>query len=92
MKDSPFQTLYIKLETQTKFLLNSLKDDDVKLFQITKLWKEYETGEVKIMNSLIWLIYLMAHILQEVDYAQFTIYIYTGWFIFFLEGEGGWWG
>lgn len=47
----------------------------------------------EIQNSLIWLIYLIAHILQEVDYAQLTIYIYTGWSTFsFLEGEGGWCG
>lgn len=44
---------------------------------------------MKIWNSLIWLIYLIAYILQEVDYAQFTIFICTGWSnLFFFGGWG----
>ena len=89
IKASPFQSVYIKTETQTKFLLKSLKDQDlIKLFQITKLWKEYETGEVKIWNSLIWLKYLITHILQEVDYVQFTLCT-SGSTFSSVESDGG---
>lgn len=39
IKDSPFQSVYTKIETQTKFLLKGLEDHDVKLFQITSYEK-----------------------------------------------------
>jgi hypothetical protein len=65
--------VYIKIETQTKSLLKC--HHDIKLFQITKLRKEYETREVKMKTSLIWMIYLIAPICQEVDCSQFLIYI-----------------
>ena len=34
IKASPFQSVYIKTETQTKFLLKSLKDQDLIMFNL----------------------------------------------------------
>lgn len=71
---------YIKLETQTKYLLKCLKDHNFKLSQIT-LWKEHETRTLKLWNALIWLIYVTVPILC-------SIYIRMVYFFFFGAYDG----